>query len=429
MERFSDCLRQLFRSIRSEESAELGPAAAVSGGFKPPVPAAVSSEFVNSPAVRGADQQTFSMVTTSNVVLAIDIEIGGDGLHFPDKGEHPVFQIGCIVGRVGCDQPISQTVFTSKPTAAIAGVDVVVAEDEVAMLAFFSSFVIRIDPDVITGFNVCAFDLKYLIERMQKLRLNSALCIGRTEGSPMRFSWKEATDKVFRFKDGSYGRGAEVCIPGRVVHCMYQLITSQYELVAKVGKKYSLANCSFHFLNDTKGDLEWQQIVPMFNGTDADRKALAVYCLKDAQLALRLMNLLSKQSPDVKRFFEVANPLAQTIASVPTVSGASTNVATGPPISSASSLPPAVLARIEANKQAALQKRKAAEDAANAQRLNESVAISANGARVTLPHDSGRPPSVNVLPPSLEQSGANQTKRTLKRHWGALGAVSDDGDD
>ncbi len=127
--------------------------------------------------------------------------------------------------------------------------------------------------------------------------------------------------------------------------------------------------------------------------------------------------------------FEVASPLVQTISSVPTVSGASTNVATGPPISSASSLPPAVLARIEANKQAALQKRKAAEDAANAQRLNESVAISANGALVTLPHDSGRPPSVNVLPPSLEQSGANQTNRTLKRHWGALGAVSDDGDD
>jgi hypothetical protein len=125
--------------------------------------------------------------------------------------------------------------------------------------------------------------------------------------------------------------------------------------------------------------------------------------------------------------FEVASPLAQTISSVSTVSGASTNVATGPPISSASSLPPAVLARIEANKQAALQKRKAAEDAA--QRLNESVAISANCTLVTLPHDSGRPPSVDVLPPSLEQSGANQTKRTFKRHWGALGAVSDDGDD
>ena len=91
---------------------------------------------------------------TSNVVLAFDIETGGDGINFPDKGEHPVFQIGCIVGQVGCDQPSSQTVFTWKATAAVTGADLVVMEDEVAMLYSFSSFVIRTDPDVITGFNV-----------------------------------------------------------------------------------------------------------------------------------------------------------------------------------------------------------------------------------------------------------------------------------
>jgi hypothetical protein len=232
----------------------------------------------------------------------------------------------------------------------------------------------------------------------------------------MRFFWRKAADKVFRFKDGSFVRGAEVCIPGRVVHCMYQLITSEYEIDAIVGRKYSLANCSIHFLNDTKGALEWQVIVPMFNGTDADRKTLAVYCLKDAQLALRLMNLLSKQSPGVNRFFEVAAPLAQTIAAVPTVSNASTNVATGPSISSASCMPPAVLARIEASKQAALQRRKAAEDAADVQRLNESVARSANGAPVTLSHDPGHSPAANVLTPSLEQSDANLTiRQTLGR--------------
>lgn len=55
---------------------------------------------------------------------------------------------------------------------------------------------------------------------------------------------------------------------------------------------YSLDACARLFLKDAKGDVKWQQIVHMFNGTDADRGELAVYCLKDAQLALRLMNLL-----------------------------------------------------------------------------------------------------------------------------------------
>lgn len=143
---------------------------------------AVSSKLVNSPVVRRAEHRIVRVansnvvlaigcglpkpLATSNVVLDIDIEIGGDGINFPVKGEHPVFQIGCIVGQVGCDQPSSQTVFTWKPTAAITGVDLVVMEDEVAVLNCFSSFVIQIDPDVITGFNLCRFDLKYLIERI-----------------------------------------------------------------------------------------------------------------------------------------------------------------------------------------------------------------------------------------------------------------------
>jgi DNA polymerase elongation subunit (family B) len=143
---------------------------------------------------------------TSNVVLAFDIETGGDGINFPDKWEHPVFQIGCIVGQVGCNQPSSHTVFTWKATAAIMGADCVVMEDEVAMLNSFSSFVIRTDPDVITGFNVCKFDLKYIIERMRKLRLNSALCIGRMGCSPIDFSHTPCWP------------GVKVTIPGRVVH-------------------------------------------------------------------------------------------------------------------------------------------------------------------------------------------------------------------
>jgi hypothetical protein len=69
----------------------------------------------------------------------------------------------------------------------------------------------------------------------------------------------------------------------------------------------------------------------MFNGTDADRGELAVCCLKDAQLALRLMNLLSKNCPEVKIFFELSSTPAQTIAAIPAASVTST-VATGPPM-------------------------------------------------------------------------------------------------
>jgi hypothetical protein len=291
------------------------------------------------------------------------------------------------------------------------------------MLNCFSSFVIQIDPDVITGFNVCKFDLKYLIERMQKLRLNSALCIGRMEGRPMYY------------KPCSFGTwpGVEVIIPGRVVHDVFLWILKDHHFVKTDlnPHPYSLASCARHFLKDAKGDVRWQDIVPMFNGTDADRRELAVYCLKDAQLALRLMNLLSKNCPQVELFFKLTSTPAQTIAAIPAVSVAST-VATGPPILPASTLPPAVLARIdavlarlEANGPVAWKRQKAAEDAANLQKQNQSVARATSGARVNLPRDSGRSPAAYVLQPFLVQSNAKQVKpkRFTKRIHGALGAM------
>jgi hypothetical protein len=354
---------------------------------------------------------------TSNVVLAFDIETGGDGINFPDKGEHPVFQIGCIVGQVGCDQPSSQTVFTWKATAAIMGADCVVMEDEVAMLNSFSSFVIRTDPDVITGFNVCAFDLKYIIERMRKLRLNSALCIGRMGGSPMDFSHTPCWP------------GVKVTIPGRVVHDVFLWIRKNHHFTKTDlnPKPYSLDACARLFLKDAKGGLKWQQIVPMFNGTDADRGELAVYCLKDAQLAFRLMNLLSKNCPEVKIFFELSSTPAHTIAALPAVSVTST-VATGPPMLPTSNLPPAflarmdaVLARLEANGPVAWKRQKAAEDATNLQKQqkqHESVARA-----TTLPRDSGRSPAANVLQPSLAQSNAKQVKRSFEKNRGTWGAL------
>ncbi len=334
-----------------------------------------------------------------------------------------MFQIGCIVGQVGCHQPSSQTVFTWKPTAGIIGVDLVVMEDEVAMLNCFSSFVIRIDPDVITGFNVCKFDLKYLIERMRKLRLNSALCISRMEGIPMDF---------FSHKPHSgYWTVVEVIIPGRVVHDVFLWIQKEHKFVKTDlnPHPYSLDSCARHFLKDAKGDVQWKDIVRMFNGTDADRGELAVYCLKDAQLALRLMNLLSKNCPEVELFFKLTSTPAQTIAAIHAVSVAST-VATGPPMLPASTLPPAVLARIdavlarlEANGPVAWKRQKAAEDAANLQKQKQSVARATTGARVNLPRDSGRSPAANVLQPFLVQSNAKQVKRSIKRNHGALGAM------
>ncbi len=87
----------------------------------------------------------------------------------------------------------------------------------------------------------------------------------------------------------------------------------------------------------------------------------------------------------------------------------------------ASSLSPAVLARIEANKHAAIQKRKAAESAASLQRHDDTAAASARSAPA-----AGAPSASEQHPCAAP---AVKVAVSVKRHWGALGAVSDDCDD
>jgi len=80
-----------------------------------------------------------------------------------------------------------------------------------------------------------------------------------------------------------------------------------------------------------------------------------------------------------------------------------------------------VLLRIEANKQAALQRRRAAE--ALQQRDGGASPISTSQAHpVSLQ-------STVQLQPAVAPADASETRQPAKRHWGLLGAVADDEDD
>lgn len=55
---------------------------------------------------------------------------------------------------------------------------------------------------------------------------------------------------------------------------------------------YRLNNVSFHFLGTQKEDVHHSEIFKLHNGDKNDRRRLAIYCLKDAELPLMLMEKL-----------------------------------------------------------------------------------------------------------------------------------------
>ena len=57
-------------------------------------------------------------------------------------------------------------------------------------------------------------------------------------------------------------------------------------------RSYTLNAVSYHFLQEQKEDVHHSVITDLQNGTPQTRRRLAIYCLKDAYLPLRLLEKL-----------------------------------------------------------------------------------------------------------------------------------------
>ena len=74
---------------------------------------------------------------------------------------------------------------------------------------------------------------------------------------------------------------------GRVQVDMMQVIVRDHKL-----RSYSLNSVSYHFLKEQKEDVPHQIISELQDDNDFTRRRLAIYCIKDAHLPLRLMEKL-----------------------------------------------------------------------------------------------------------------------------------------
>ena len=94
-------------------------------------------------------------------------------------------------------------------------------------------------------------------------------------------------DSTFSSKAYGTRESKVVNIDGRLQIDMLQYIQREYKL-----RSYTLNAVSAHFLNEQKEDVHHSIITELQNGTAESRRRLAVYCLKDAYLPLRLMDKL-----------------------------------------------------------------------------------------------------------------------------------------
>ncbi|XP_034213465.1 DNA polymerase delta catalytic subunit isoform X2 [Prunus dulcis] len=215
-------------------------------------------------------------------ILSFDIECAGRKGHFPEPTHDPVIQIANLVTLQGENQPFIRNVMTLKSCSPIVGVDVMSFDTEREVLLAWRDLIREVDPDVIIGYNICKFDLPYLIERAETLGIAEFPMLGRIKNSRVRVK-----DTTFSSRQYGTRESKEVTVEGRVQFDLFQAMQRDYKL-----SSYSLNSVSAHFLSEQKEDVHHSIISDLQNGNAETRRRLAVYCLKDAYLPQRLLDKL-----------------------------------------------------------------------------------------------------------------------------------------
>jgi DNA polymerase elongation subunit (family B) len=197
----------------------------------------------------------------------------------PLQGD-PIIQIGLTAHCYGDRECTYRHIITLNSCAPIDGADITQCRDESELLLAFRDVLVKLDPDVITGYNILGFDMAYLVDRAEELNVKEALLmIGRFKEHCSTFQVKTLSssalgDNILKFID----------MEGRVIIDVMKVVQRDHRL-----DSYKLDNVANHFLKMSKHDVSPNDIFRMYLGSAEDRKVIAEYCLQDCALCNKLI--------------------------------------------------------------------------------------------------------------------------------------------
>ncbi|KAJ3452810.1 intein-containing DNA polymerase delta catalytic subunit precursor [Anaeramoeba flamelloides] len=184
--------------------------------------------------------------------------------------------------HVANEKSVIKNVFTLKSCLNIPGAEILPFKKESDLLSGWCEFVQEIDPDIIIGYNTINFDVPYLINRSRALKIPNFVYLGRIKNQRSSVIDRTKTAK-------SYGKRVtkETFIPGRCQMDLLPIIRESYKL-----SSYKLNSVSLKFLGEQKDDVHFSIISDLQNGNAETRRRLALYCLRDSELPLKLLDKL-----------------------------------------------------------------------------------------------------------------------------------------
>ena len=214
-------------------------------------------------------------------IASLDIEACSESGAFPDamKPRDVCFQVAVTTRAFGTDEWLDRKCFCVKRTE---GPGTEWFETEREMLERLGEYLVKLDPDIVTGWNIFGFDLEYLYNRAVVIAAGpKAHHWGRLKGRCNELVTK-------RLASNALGDNTLKMVPmlGRYVFDMFQDVKREHKL-----ESYSLNNVSRVFLGDEKIDMPVKEMFKRFRSGEG-LEEVAEYCLKDTELPHRIAKKL-----------------------------------------------------------------------------------------------------------------------------------------
>lgn len=232
------------------------------------------------------------------IVASYDIECCSEDGSFPkfERPNDPVIQIGTTVYFFGENECKFKYIATLNNCDPIEDACVECYHSERDLILGWAKFIERLDPDIITGFNIWGFDWEYLYKRAEtgnggKIDPYHDLFYRRLQR--LKPQYAPYTKVELTIQDlSSSALGVNILkfvdIEGVVQFDLYKVVQRDYKL-----DSYKLDNIAKHFMKQQKVDLSPKELFKNFKeGTPDKIKEIAVYCIMDCKLVNELINKL-----------------------------------------------------------------------------------------------------------------------------------------
>lgn len=240
-------------------------------------------------------------VTRDDIVQTLVYKLNSIGL--PQLEGDKIIQIGTTIHHYGAKNCNFKSIITLGTCDSIDDVEVVQCETEAEMIIAWRDMIKKIDPDIITGYNIFGFDFEYIHKRSKEIGIERQFTckLGRVidgleppPGKPEDLQeWPYVRKKL---ASSALGENLlkYIDMEGRILIDLMKVVQRDHKL-----DSYKLDAVANHFMNMNKHDVHPNDIFKLFKGDSKDRKKIAEYCVQDCALCNHLMMKLETLANNV----------------------------------------------------------------------------------------------------------------------------------